>query len=542
MSSVWNYFSKNDTENKVKCNQTNCIKEYVFLKNQGTSNLRNHLKNKHKINIENTENEKKNKIEISDEVKNNIDDGIAELIIKDDIQLRIVESKNLQKIFDLFGTTYKLPNRKQINNDISRTYDVNLEKIKFIISNNKSRFSISADIWTAISKDSYLGIKLHFIDNDFILRTYTIGFINFNESHTGENMSKIISDTLTNFNIINVQSFTSDHASNNLACVRLLKEKYQNMNFIGCFAHLLNIILQSGLLKNNVLIEKVRKIIKTINKSSTLLKNINDLAVSKKLPFYSLKFDVSTRWNSTFFMLESLVNNETLICALSETNTFSAVEWNDIKNIVLLLRPFNNLTNLISGVLYPTIAYCYSLSLEIKKIINNFSTNAHTKKHMKEMLAKYETYTKSFNDCYYISMILDPRFKCALLDLNDKQKYIDKLKTIYKSYKPQTNNIIITNSKHFSPFPINNTESNEIDSYLSNPLSDGKCDILLYWKLNSSSFPILSNMAKDFLAMPATSVSCEQMFSKAGDIITKKRNNISPTIIEKIMCCDSWLT
>ena len=48
-------------------------------------------------------------------------------------------------------------------------------------------------------------------------------------------------------------------------------------------------------------------------------------------------------------------------------------------------------------------------------------------------------------------------------------------------------------------------------------------------------------MARDFLAIPATSVPVEQILSQAGDLITKKRNRLLPKSIKEIMCLNSWL-
>lgn len=42
----------------------------------------------------------------------------------------------------------------------------------------------------------------------------------------------------------------------------------------------------------------------------------------------------------------------------------------------------------------------------------------------------------------------------------------------------------------------------------------------------STSISMLSQMARDYLAVLATSVPSEQIFSEPGDIITKKRNQI----------------
>ena len=47
-------------------------------------------------------------------------------------------------------------------------------------------------------------------------------------------------------------------------------------------------------------------------------------------------------------------------------------------------------------------------------------------------------------------------------------------------------------------------------------------------------------MARDYLAIPASSVPSEQVFSRAGDIISKKRNHLEGVTIAVLMCLQSW--
>ena len=48
-------------------------------------------------------------------------------------------------------------------------------------------------------------------------------------------------------------------------------------------------------------------------------------------------------------------------------------------------------------------------------------------------------------------------------------------------------------------------------------------------------------MARDFLAIPATSVPSEQVFSIAGQILTKRRSALSEGRMNALMCCKNWL-
>ena len=51
---------------------------------------------------------------------------------------------------------------------------------------------------------------------------------------------------------------------------------------------------------------------------------------------------------------------------------------------------------------------------------------------------------------------------------------------------------------------------------------------LFWWQQRELKFPILSNLAKRFLCIPATSASSERLFSAAGLTIAKDRANLLP--------------
>src|SRR5436189_271238 len=50
-----------------------------------------------------------------------------------------------------------------------------------------------------------------------------------------------------------------------------------------------------------------------------------------------------------------------------------------------------------------------------------------------------------------------------------------------------------------------------------------------------SKFPILSNLARKYLAVSATSTASERLFSDAGNLLTNKRTRMKPTLFKKIM-------
>jgi len=83
-----------------------------------------------------------------------------------------------------------------------------------------------------------------------------------------------------------------------------------------------------------------------------------------------------------------------------------------------------------------------------------------------------------------------------------------------------------------------------VDVYLNTPRlprNDNHFDILNYWKSQSDSFPVLSRIAKDVLAVPITSVASESSFSMGGRVLTKYRSSLRTDNVEAFVTTQNWL-
>jgi hypothetical protein len=55
-------------------------------------------------------------------------------------------------------------------------------------------------------------------------------------------------------------------------------------------------------------------------------------------------------------------------------------------------------------------------------------------------------------------------------------------------------------------------------------------------QLNASRYPIAASLARDYLAIMASSVSSERAFSSAGITLSKRRNRLKGDIVEALQC------
>lgn len=81
----------------------------------------------------------------------------------------------------------------------------------------------------------------------------------------------------------------------------------------------------------------------------------------------------------------------------------------------------------------------------------------------------------------------------------------------------------------------------EFTTYITSPtVSDENLDPLEWWRINKTQYPQLSRMARDYLAIPATSVPSEQCFSISKNLITSNRNRLMGKTVRISMCLKSW--
>ncbi|KAL5723392.1 hypothetical protein ACHQM5_006798 [Ranunculus cassubicifolius] len=54
-------------------------------------------------------------------------------------------------------------------------------------------------------------------------------------------------------------------------------------------------------------------------------------------------------------------------------------------------------------------------------------------------------------------------------------------------------------------------------------------------------YPVLSQVARDILAIPVTSVAAESAFSTGGRILDSFRSCLRPNTVEALICTQNWI-
>jgi len=385
----------------------------------------------------------------------------------------------------------------------------------------------TTDCWTSRSNMSYIAITFHFIDKNFSLKSVLLGCHEFSESHISLNLSIKIKIRKMGFRK-KICFAVSDNANNIKSALFKLELKH-----FGCFAHTLNLIVQGALKIEFNLIEKIKTIVTHFRKSTTANKKIINYQISNgaKEPKKLLQ-DVSTRWNSTLYIIERMVElessiRETLGLLDNPPEGLRVEEWKVTRELCIVLRPFEEATRAVSGDKYMTAFLVIILSEGLKNVCNQLQKEKYhirVNRVVDKLLSGMQD--KDRWGCIISSKtlarctLLDPRFKNIPFTENllqtIKNDIIQKTASIISDNRkdnevqPTSTATSTENEKGFSIWSsidskvaqVQPTGTNtsraiiEVQRYLEDAIQNRNTDALKWWKDNKYNYLYLSQLAR----------------------------------------------
>ena len=271
------------------------------------------------------------------------------MIVTDTQPFTVVDDKGFRAFVQKLDPTYQLPSRSTIKAMVERKYEE--EKRKTIVELEK--VSITADMWTSLNMDAYLGVTCHYVNVNDELSSVTLGVGHFSASHTAVNLSEATDALLCEYGIRSkIQCFITDNAANMVACARLLKLRH-----VPCFAHTLNLIVKKALDQTPELVDirtKARKVIGFFKSSVRAHEKLAELQQQLAKHNHKLVQEVETRWNSTFSMFQRLFEQREPVAAAmtslqSDITLINPPEYEIIEEAIRILGPFHIATTELSA-------------------------------------------------------------------------------------------------------------------------------------------------------------------------------------------------
>lgn len=324
---------------------------------------------------------------------------------------------------------------------------------------------------------------------------------------------------------------------------------------------------------------KVRNLCKKIRASEQLTINLENLCTAVNTPFLKPILDVCTRWNSTCDMLSTAyrlkIPLEMLTSSSSNLRGYAIheSEWIIVNQLLNFLTNFKKISVLFSGEDYPTLPIAVvGMNLlidKLEKIVFDLD-NRPERNSLDETLImavqagrdKLLKHYKKTNWIYCISLILDPRHKVKSFDCTSwgaalKEETVRRFEKIYKDdyyslhHQEQDveDTVPIASSTEEDEINLNalyvqnqrpSHWKNEITEYLNSPQATQDVNILSWWKTHQELYPILAQMARDYLAIMASSVPVERLFSAASLIMTKNRCAMKSESLRARLCVNAW--
>ncbi|KAK7886509.1 hypothetical protein WMY93_026130 [Mugilogobius chulae] len=307
-------------------------------------------------------------------------------------------------------------------------------------------------------------------------------------------------------------------------------------------AHTLQLAVHEAVLSQRSISDCIafgRKMVGHFKHSQVATRALVDLQTKLGMKPARLQQDVSTRWNSTFYMLRSLLQQKRALAAYGVDHslpTLNPMQWSLIENMLTILDPCEQLTRDICKATSTTADVIPAVQALKRLLHKTVATDHGVKKTSKTTLL--ESINTRFNHVddeplYFLATILDPRYKDRYFTSATKQQakklVLEKMNTQQRQHthvltdEPEAETTESGNNSlldMYAEILEENTDSEvysekgHIEMQATLPLSSEEPaeTPLEYWRTNKTRFPDLAELARKYLSAPCTSVDSERLF------------------------------
>ncbi|KAL4021214.1 hypothetical protein IC575_020006 [Cucumis melo] len=280
-------------------------------------------------------------------------------------------------------------------------------------------------------------------------------------------------------------------------------------------------------------------------------------------------------------------------------------DWDNAKVFVKFLKTFSEVTMKFYASMSDFKYIFHELCL-IQEIIREYSSyeNALLSQMTLSMQTKFNKYwgittSEKTNLLLYVSVVLDPRYKLAyvnycfneFLEEDGAKIWTNKVEEAFRrlcddyymrmskekysqtqsctpiegfGFQSQSEIPSISSSGFYKAratvhdrFKQSNKTclddaKTEVTRYLDEAridcMGDEYLDLLTWWKVNSSRFKIISQVARDIYSIPISTVPSESAFSTGGRVLDSFRSSLTPQTAEALICArigfdlNLWMT
>ena len=490
-------------------------------------------------------------------------DAIGDFICRGLQPLSVVDDPSFRHLLEIAEPRFKLPHRTYFTDTV---IPAKYRLTRAIIENQLASVDncvVTTDLWTSLHQQrAYISLTAHFVNNDFKHQSRCLQTLEIPQDHDATSLKDVLSSMFHDWKIAGkLCGGITDNASNMVNAFRLLV-----IDHFPCVAHTLQLSIGKGLNVTRVqrVLSRCKKLVTHFRKSTKEMYKLRERQEMLKVPKHMLIQDCVTRWGSTLAMLERLMEQQAPIAAVLMDGRLrhlmpDSEDWSIIEVLVDILKPFQQATEAMSAVKYPTLSTVKPLLFKlVNRTLKANESDSAVAKEVKveikrDLQGRYST--PSVARILNIATFLDPRYKeLPFLDDPSKRKIIDQVRDellvmeeMEEEEPPQTEVVIQegeppakkkgpvekiigelfeSHTQQCLPTHLQKVEK-ELEMYKAEPPPNLDSDPLAWWSGHRALYPLMCKLALRMFSFVATSVPSERLFSTTGNVITDKRNRLT---------------
>ncbi|NXB07268.1 ZBED4 protein, partial [Cnemophilus loriae] len=501
---------------------------------------------------------------------------VAEMIALDLQPYSFVDNIGFNRLLEYLQPQYSLPSPSYFSRTaIPDMYD-NVKQI--IISHLKEAESgvihFTSGIWMSNQTREYLTLTAHWVTFESSLRPqcedyHCSALLNVSQidcDYNGISIQKQLEYWWETW-ITSIGLQIGITVTDNQSIEKTLNEG--DHSSVQCFSHTVNVIVNEAIKSQRMvqnLLSIARKICERVHRSAKAKEKLAELQKEYELPQHQLIQDVPSKWNTSFHMLERLIEQKRAIDEMSIECSFreliSCDQWEVMQSVCHALKPFEAASREMSthmSTLSQVIPMIHILNRKIEMLFEETMGIDTMLKSLKE--AMVSRLSSTLHDPRYIfATLLDPRYKTSLFTEEEAEQYkqdlireLEIMSSTSDDDKPVSNGCDIgspsTNSygednlwslmgdmkktkdlKERAKLP-----EEMVLSYLEEEVLEHNCDPLTYWNFKKSSWPVLSKLAVRFLGCPPSIVPSERLFNTSNDSNNFSQSRLMIEHFEKLI-------
>jgi hypothetical protein len=170
--------------------------------------------------------------------KRTITDAITLFLTRDMMPIRTVAKPGFINLLKTLDPRYEVPGRNYFSqtaipalyDEIRAEVQLKLEQIQY--------FSATSDLWSSRTSEPYMSLSVHFIDEEWALRSYCLETVYFPEDHTAEEIGEGLKEAFESWGlkVKQLTCMTTDSGSN----IKKALETVNEWPRLPCFGHILH--------------------------------------------------------------------------------------------------------------------------------------------------------------------------------------------------------------------------------------------------------------------------------------------------------------